>query len=377
MNVFFKITVVRFILLSLLLIILFTVAVVAIHSKTENKATIVTATTATTVATATATQKAADPLFQDFVRVCGVYLCLDGKQWEPYFASTYAASHHLEWDITAAVEGHLNTLRINNFLSSDGNTTTAPYDEADWEIVDRLVASARSKGLHVVFDLSAYRNLTTQGDTQNPYLVDWKPFLTFVMHRVNTVTKVRYGDDTTIAMFALAGEVAPPNGTNTVHVTTQQINTFFARTAHEFKALDHNHILSPGGLYQLSWNSGVDYQTIFSTSGIDVCAVHAPYTGGDASITSQFCARIHKPWIWEEFFQPQGIGDQARAQFYQQTYDAGKQLHDAGIGFWNLGPGIWAENDDVGPQTPLTWQIIIKNAPPPLQLTPGDHSYRS
>src|SRR5438067_235554 len=207
MRGFFKITGVKFILLSLPLIILFAITVVAIHSKTENKATPITTITNTT-ATATATQRAADPLFQDFVKVCGVHLCIDGKQWEPYFASTYAASHHLEWDITAAVAGHLNTIRINNFLSSDGNPATVPFDEAHWEIVDRLIASARSQGLHVVFDLSAYRNLTTKGGTQNPYIVDWKPFLTFVIHRVNTVTKVRYGDDTTIAMFALAGEVA-------------------------------------------------------------------------------------------------------------------------------------------------------------------------
>ncbi|HEY6411680.1 MAG TPA: hypothetical protein VIY29_29840 [Ktedonobacteraceae bacterium] len=346
-----------------MLIILFTITVVAIHSQTTHKATIVQKPTPTPTPTPTSTPT--NPSFQDFVKVCGLQLCLNDKPWKPYFASTYAASHHLEWDTTTAVQGHLNTIRINNFLNTNSNPLTAPYDEAHWKIVDQLIASARSKGLHVLLDLSSYRNLTTQRDTQNAYLVDWKPFLTFVIHRVNTVTNVQYGSDTTIALFALAGEVAPPNGTNTVHVTTQQITTFFARTALEFKALDQHHLLSPGGLYQLDWNSGINYQTIFSTPGMDVCAVHAPPNGSDAPLTAQFCASIHKPWIWEEFFQPQGIGDQARAIFYQQAYTEGAQLHTAGIGFWNLGPGLGATNDDVGPQTPLTWQIVINNTPSP------------
>jgi hypothetical protein len=314
--------------------------------------------------TAAPTSAPAGPLFQSFVKVCGAHLCIDGQQWEPYFASTYDASHHLQWDTDTAVQGHLNTLRITNFLNENGNPQTAPYNEKHWEIVDQLIANARAKGLHVILDLSTYRNLTTQGDTQNPYLVDWKPFLTFVINRINTVTHIRYGDDTTIAMFALAGEVNPPNGTNLEHETTQQINAFFARTAREFKALDHNHLLSPGGLYQFSWNSGIDYKTIFANPDLDVCAVHSPPTGPDAAITAQYCASIHKPWLWEEFFDPQGAGDQARAQFFQRTYSAAQHLHAAGIGFWNLGPGLGGTNDDVGPQTPLTWQVIIKNAPP-------------
>jgi len=340
----------------LLLVVLCTLIVVSLDARTAFKAP----TRGATIQVS----RTAGPLLQGFVKVCGAHLCIDGKQWEPYFASTYDASHHLVWDINTAAQGHLNTLRITNFLDPDGNPQTAPYSEAYWRIVDQLIAGARAKGLHIILDLSAYRNMTTQNETHNPYLVDWKPFLTFVINRVNTVTKVRYGDDPTIAMFALAGEVNPPNGTNPLHETTQQINAFFARTAREFKTLDHNQLLSPGGLYQFSWNSGVDYKTIFSNPALDVCAVHSPPTGADAAITAQFCARIHKPWLWEEFFDPQGVGDQARAQFFQQTYHAEKQLQAAGIGFWNLGPGLGADNDDVGPQTPLTWQVVIKNAPP-------------
>jgi hypothetical protein len=343
----------------LLLVIIFAVSIAVVHAYGGSSGTPPKDPIDPTITTS----KAMNPSFQDFVNVCGTQLCIGGKPWKPYFASTYDASLHLTWDINTAAQGHLNTLRINNFLDNDGNPQTAPYDEARWQIVDKLIASARAKGLHVILDLSAYRNLTTQNDTHNPYLVDWKPFLTFVINRVNTVTKVRYGEDTTIALFDIAGEVAPPNGTNPSHETTLQITSFFARTAREFKAFDHHHLLSTGGLYQLNWNSGIDYKTLFSNPNIDVCAVHSPPTGADAVITAQFCERIHKPWLWEEFFEPQSVGDQARAQFFQQTYTAGTRLHDAGIGFWNLGPGIGATNDDVGPQTPLTWQVVINNAP--------------
>ncbi len=346
----------------LLLVLVFAVAIAVVHAYVGSNRT-APADPAITTSKALTPDKTTDALFQDFVKACGTQLCIDGKPWEPYFASSYDANLHLTWDINAAAQGHLNTIRINNFLDNDGNPQTAPYDEAHWEIVDRLIAFARAKGLHVLLDLSAYRNLTTQNDTQNPYLVDWKPFLTFVINRVNTVTHLRYGDDTTIALFDIAGEVSPPNGTDPLHETPLQITSFFARTAREFKALDHHHLLSTGGLYQLNWNSGIDYKTLFSNPNIDVCAVHAPPTGEDAVITAQFCGSIHKPWLWEEFFQEQGVGDAARAQFFQQTYDVGKRLHDAGIGFWNLGPGLGVTNDDVGPQTPLVWQVVIKNAP--------------
>lgn len=353
---FSKMGIVRTLFLLLLLATLCVLIVVSLDARTSGKPS--------SGRTMIPTSETAGPVAQGFVKVCGVHLCIDGKQWEPYFASTYDASHHLQWDIDTAAQGHLNTLRITNFLDENGNPQTAPYNEAHWRIVDQLIVGARAKGLHIILDLSTYRNMTTQDETHNPYLVDWKPFLTFVINRVNTFTNVRYGDDPTIAMFALAGEVNPPNGTNPLHETTQQIDAFFTRTAREFKTLDHNHLLSPGGLYQFSWNSGVDYKTVFSNPDLDICAVHSPPTGPDAAITARYCASIHKPWLWEEFFDPQGVGDQARAQFFQQTYHIEKQLDAAGIGFWNLGPGLGTDNDDVGPQTPLTWQVIVKNAPP-------------
>ena len=64
-------------------------------------------------------------------------------------------------------------------------------------------------------------------------------------------------------------------------------------------------------------------------------------------------------WIYSH---PQGIGNQVRAQFYQQAYTEGMQPDDAGIGFCNLGSGSGANKDNVGPQTPLTWRVVMNNA---------------
>jgi hypothetical protein len=147
-------------------------------------------------------------------------------------------------------------------------------------------------------------------------------------------------------------------------VTTQHINTFFARTSAEFKALDAHHLLSPGGQYQLNWNSGIDWKTLFALRGIDVCAVHAPPDGADPGLAATYCTARHKPWIWEEFSQAQNIGDQARAAYYQAVYDQARRYGAAGVGFWNLGPGTQPYSSDVNPNTPLTWRVVVANAPP-------------
>jgi hypothetical protein len=306
-----------------------------------------------------------------FVKACGLSLCLAGRLWHMYHASTYGGLQHPDLTTSLAVQGHLNTIRIDDFLDSSG-APSAAFDEEDWRKVDRMIASARSKGLHVLLDLSVYRNLSDQNRAANPYLVDWKPFLTFVTRRLNTVTRVRYADDPTIALVSLAGEVAPPHGSgNDLHVTTQQINTFFARTSAEFKALDAHHLLSPGGQYQLNWNSGIDWKTIFSLPGIDVCAVHAPPDGDDPVLAATYCKGIHKPWVWEEFSQAQEIGDRVRATYYQAVYDKAHQYGAAGVGFWNLGPGTRPYSSDVNPNTPLTWHVVVKNAPPALSRATG------
>ncbi len=320
---------------------------------------------AASAVTPTETRPAASPAVQPrgFVTVCGVSLCLDGQIWYAYSASVNGASNDPAGKVDLAASGGLNMVRLTDWLDVHGDPALAAFDEGRWQKVDAMIAAAGRRGLHVLLDLSCYRNLVSQDGSVNKYTLDYGPFLRWVVNRINTVSGVRYGDDPTIAIFSLAGEVEPLNTPdNTLGISTEDVNEFFRRTAAEFKEYDRNHVLSPGGLYQLGWNSGIDYQTVFAIPDLDVCAVHAPASGGDAKLTADYCAGLGKPWIWEEFSQPQKIGDQARADWFQTVYDRARDWNAAGVSFWNLGTGLGANNSDVGPQTPLTWNTVVVNA---------------
>jgi endo-1,4-beta-mannosidase len=265
-----------------------------------------------------------------------------------------------------ARDAGMNTLRIVNFLDEKGSPSTAPYDAPRWYRVDRAIAAAGSRGLHVILDLSTYRNLLwTSG--ANPYTTDWQPFLKFVANRVNTVSGIRYADDPTIAIVAFAGEVEPINtSTNDRNITTSQVTGFFKRTFTEWKALDPNHLTSSGGLLQIDWNSGIDWRAIFSLADGDVCAIH-DYSLPDQTVTTPavatYCASIGKPWITEEFGWEQSMGDSARATAYSQMYALQRTYHAAGVGVWNLGTEVGGTTYDVNPNTPRTWAAVLANAP--------------
>src|SRR5579872_5202038 len=111
-RLFSKKGIIRIFLPALLLAMLCTLIIISLNARTAYKPPSGLA--------ALPTSGTAGSSFQGFVKVCGAHLCIDGKQWEPYFASTYDASHHLQWDIDTAAQGHLNTLRITNFLNEIG-----------------------------------------------------------------------------------------------------------------------------------------------------------------------------------------------------------------------------------------------------------------
>ena len=62
---------------------------------------------------------------------------------------------------------------------------------------------------------------TSKARGLNPYTVDWVPFLTFVVSRVNTTSGIRYGDDRTIAMISFAGEVDGIKGGDNTRLSGQ------------------------------------------------------------------------------------------------------------------------------------------------------------
>jgi hypothetical protein len=323
-----------------------------------------TAPTATPSATPTPSSTTARA--SGFVTRCGLYFCLNGSRWSMYAGSDLGGLDDPDARSTLAVAAGLNTLRIVDFLDVKGAPATAPYDSARWQRVDRVIASAGAHGLHVILDLSTYRNLLWNAGL-DPYTVDWRAFLQFVATRVNTVTGVRYANDPTIALMAFAGEVEPiDTPSNTRGITTSQVTDFFSRTFAEWKAFDPSHLVSSGGLLQLDWASGIDWKAIFGLSTNDVCSIH-DYSTADRTITTPavaaYCGSIGRPWITEEFGWEQSVGDATRAAAFDTMYDTQVTYHAAGVGFWNLGTQLGGTTYDVNTGTTLTWAAVKAHAP--------------
>jgi hypothetical protein len=306
-----------------------------------------------------------------FVAACGTALCVGGQRWSLFGASQYGGFADPTGRAAMAGAAHLNLLRLGNFLDEGGAAATAPYDGARWSQLDAAIAAAQADGLRVILDLSTYRNLLWNAGL-DPYGQDWATFVAFAADRTNTVTGVRYGDDPTIALLSFAGEIEPLNTpANTGGITTQEVTDFFSRTLAQWRAHDGRHLLSPGGLSQLDWDSGIDWRAIFGLSGTDVCSIH-DYSVGDQVVTTpavaSYCAAIGKPWITEEFGWPQSISDAERAANYTTMYALQRTYGAAGVAFWNLGPelvgtaGVTATYD-VNPSTPATWSAVVANAP--------------
>jgi endo-1,4-beta-mannosidase len=301
------------------------------------------------------------------MQTCGTSFCLEGSPIALVGASTLGGLDDPSGRIALAGAAHLNTVRVVDFLDEQApDLATAPFDEARWTRVDREIAAARHAGLHVILDLSTYRNLLMHHQV-NPYTFDWAPFVATVAGRVNTVTGVAYRDDPTIAIISIAGEVEPLTRGSAVTPTTPQLTEFYARTLREMHDADPNHLVSAGGLLQLDWNSGIDWRSIFELPGNDIPAIHV-YSARDETVTLPAVAvamrALGKPWIIEEFGIPQSAGDATRAAAFRRIFGEATTADAAGVLFWDLGPelngvGGKAETYDINPATPLTFATVV------------------
>src|SRR5581483_1794656 len=300
-----------------------------------------------------------------YVRACGVSLCLAGSPWRLYGATIYSGYDDPRGRISMAKAAGLNTLRLVNFIDPADSMADLAVPR-NWARLDAAIADAQVGGLHVILDLSDYRNLLTMSG-KNPYTVDWGPFLRLVAQRVNSVSGLRYADDPTIALISIAGEVEPVNSPkNTLGITTADVTTFFSRTFAEWRALDPHHLLSTGGLGQLDWPSGIDWRSIMALPGSDVCAIIAYGESTTSTIPATvggYCASLGRPWITEEFGTPISLGDAARAAWYDHVIDENRSHGSAGTSFWNLGPQTISPSYDVNPESPLLWAAVRAAAP--------------
>jgi hypothetical protein len=299
-----------------------------------------------------------------FVVACGTRLCANGVVWTLHGGAILRGLDDPIATVALAQAAHVNTVRVVNWLYEFDPLSVAEFRERDWSRLDRFIAAARAGGLRVILDLSTFRNLLRFNGIE-PYAYDWGPFLNYAAARVNTVTGVRYADDWTIAMYALAGEAEPINGNSDPlkASSSAELTDFYKRSYAELRAADPNHLIESGGLLQYGWNSGVDWRTIFAA--MDMCSIHV-YSDRDIATVpaiAAYCAGIGKPWITEEFSYPQSDGDTARANEFQQIYNMNAANHSAGVSFWNLGLEIKPESRDVNISTPLTWAVLRALAP--------------
>jgi hypothetical protein len=282
---------------------------------------------------------------------CGAQLCLDRTPWRLNGGSTNGNPTNgqtPDGNIALALQLRVNTIRLTDFLAQPGRLNSHEYEESQWVGVDRMIAKAAANHLKVELDLSTYRNfLESQSATFNPYTYDWTKFLTFVANRRNTVSGVRYGSDSTIALVSFAGEAEAPSHTYSKNrgVTATQLVAFYNKVLTLWGQLAPQQLRTPGGLYFLT-DTTMPWRQIFSLPGCDVIAVHS-YSLDDEQSQPAVAAlgrQLGKPWILEEFGfsaadHPTDIG---RAAAFDRQYNLGITHGAAGVSWWNIDPAAIA-----------------------------------
>lgn len=280
---------------------------------------------------------------------------LDGKTTRGSSWSKPEFKSYIDQTITDAKKLGLNTLRVTDYL--DG--ITDPYNSTVWGNMDYLLGQAEQNGIYVIFDLSTYRNFLKKQGIMPYSFGQWDIFLEL------TIPRYRYSK--AILNFSIAGEVDAPNGSEPLRPTSEQILDFFQRVSEKIYELDEgHHLISPGGLSYLNWNSGIPWQEIFALPKISVTAIHV-YSQGDEDVTipavSVFSKTLNKPFQVEEFGFKQSLGDGVRAQALTRVIEKSREADAGTIVFWNFGPEVIANSYDINEQTPKAYEAIRALSP--------------
>jgi hypothetical protein len=326
-----------------------------------------------------ATSSGASAASIPFMRVCGIQFCLGSSVFYPYGATTYQSTTEAGIDnpagaISLARSQHLNTIRLVNFLDHNGSPGSAPYNLATWAKVDRFIGDAEFSNIRILLDLSDYK-AELWNACSDPYTHSWTKFLTFVAHRVNTVTGSTYQSDPEIILVTFTGEPLPvgahtftrSNGkTCTISYSSAQLTKFYATVEGTWKSLDPNHLTAAGGLSNVDLpNSGIDWQSIFSNPANDVCAFKT-YGGMFSWLPTgaSYCRNVlHKPWFDDEWGFTQAMGDKDRSLYFKAEFANNLANGAAGNFYWNANYLVTPTSYDVGPGTPLTQAAVVANAP--------------
>jgi cellulase (glycosyl hydrolase family 5) len=265
---------------------------------------------------------------------------------------------YIDQIISLAQQAHLNTIRPTNYF--DGIAFGDWYNATVWTNMDYLLQAAASHNMHVILDLSSFRDKTLK---QGIY-----PYEPSLYKAAFSWVAARYASNPAILYYAIAGEVKCPTGHDPLRpASTQALTNYYQVLSNTLYAADPHHLISTGGLSFLNEpKCGIDWQTIFSLPHIDIAAIHV-YSANDRNITlplvSQWAVSKLKQFTVEEFGFQQVIGDTTRSADFQNMYNLGKQYNVTAMVFWNLGPEISSSSYEVNPSTPSTWNTVIQNAP--------------
>lgn len=265
---------------------------------------------------------------------------------------------YIDQILSVAQQAHLNTIRTTNYF--DGITYGDWYNATVWSNMDYLFQQAERHNIHVLLDLSSFRDKTLK---QGIY-----PYDPSMYTAAFSWVASRYANNPALLNYAIAGEVKCPTSSDPLRPTSAQALTNYYRVlSNTLYAADPHHLISSGGLSYLNESGcGIDWKSIFSLPHINMAAIHV-YSDGDRTVSmpmvAGWAASNLKPFTVEEFGFKQGDGDATRASEFQNMYNLGKQYNATTMIFWNLGPEVGSTSYEVGPNTPLTWNTIIHNAP--------------
>jgi endo-1,4-beta-mannosidase len=271
-----------------------------------------------------------------------------------------AFKSYIDQTIEIALRAHLNTIRPTSYF--DGIPYGNWYNTTVWSNMDYLFQQAEQHNMYVLLDLSSFRDKTLQ---QKIY-----PYDPSLYTAAFTWVASRYAHNPALLDYAIAGEVTCPTSSDPLPpISTQALTNYYRVLSDALYAADPNHLISTGGLSHLNESGcGIDWKSIFSLPHINIAAIHV-YSIYDQNITmpmvAQWAASNYKPFTVEEFGFQQGNSDATRASEFQNMYNLGKKYAATTIIFWNLGTEINSSSYDVNPNTPLTWNTILQNAPQP------------
>ena len=322
-----------------------------------------------------------------FVYVSGTNLMLQGSRFTIHGATNYGQMTNQVTEVARAKAGGLNVLELVRYEQTY-NSVASQTSSTTLTRVDNNIAECAANGIKIILNFSGYFwSLKAEG--QKAVNVDWNPFLTTMMNRVNTVTGVTYKDDPTIAMIELIGEIDDPNGTEpTLRGTNAEILAFFTRTLNQLRAIDQNHVLCTGGFSYINIGN-LQWQPLMDLANNQVCAFEInSFNDRDVSapLVTDYAQQIGKPWFLAAFSActraPNGsydinavANDTAGAAHFDQMYQLTRgnlptyaDTRGCGADFWNLAP---AGECDIGEQKPLTFGKVQQYSP---VLNPGTNS---